>query len=655
MDKHWMEKTINQEPATLAASYIFLTDNMRLALCIADAGFGSLALLEDSDLKGDFFSTDSFISYMYSISFKGTNRIQYTFIPACFEKWKNDRLEAYFKRESHLRCIPGWKLFMDREYLAKEDYSDDLRKTLNFFLRRHEGPKGERLFSEYYHKSPSEDISDENVSFVEKADQILAQELSEGSDLVIDNGWFTVSNAVRSGLHTFSRQDLPTGVLDGAVVDYITSHVHMFVLDMTVYIYRGGVYAADPHGSQTRELIRSLLYPQMMKSSTMNRIYQQLLDRVQLHRKSDQLNRYPGHWINFRNGFFDVLEWKLIEHDPEYYAMNQIPWTIDPEWKPPDDPGRNNIVEEFLHTCVPDVEDRKMFWEFLGYSMTIDTGFQKFLTLTGPGSTGKSVVIGLMEGLVGPDNLANISLQDLNNRFYPSALHLKLLNTCADIPSLGMQNIDNLKKATGNDALIYERKGKDVSFFHSYCKLVFSANEIPLNLDEKSDAFYRRILILCMDQKIAPEERDPHLLKKLGTESAYIVFHALLGLQRLHKQGRFTESSRCRRAIRELRHRADNVQAFIDTCIRKMPGKRTQRSRIFEAYEDYCHDNRRQSCGKGRFFERLNEHFTLKRYETDGYCYQDIVLITGDGENEFQEDGFMLLEPDEKTPFDTQQ
>ena len=32
--------------------------------------------------------------------------------------------------------------------------------------------------------------------------------------------------------------------------------------------------------------------------------------------------------------------------------------------------------------------------------MTTDTGFQKFLTLTGPGGTGKSVVIGMMEDIM---------------------------------------------------------------------------------------------------------------------------------------------------------------------------------------------------------------------------------------------------------------
>ena len=92
-------------------------------------------------------------------------------------------------------------------------------------------------------------------------------------------------------------------------------------------------------------------------------------------------------------------------------------------------------------------------------------------------------------------------MEDLTQRFYPSQLRGKLLNACADISAQALTSIDTIKKATGEDLLIYERKGADATTFRSYAKLLFSANQIPLNLDEKSDALYRRMLILVMDRK----------------------------------------------------------------------------------------------------------------------------------------------------------
>ena len=638
MNKEFMKEYLSHEPADLCSSYIFLTDNKDLALMIAGCGSGSQALSEDPVDQEDFFSVETFISYLGSPEQLGTNRIDYTYVAACFQKNKNDRLEKFFKKNRHLNFIPGWRLFKNREYLAKASYQVDLRKLLTEFINRHEGPRAASRFTRSYNDNPEDEIHT-GVIQDEKGD----------SDHRMDNGWFTADDSIRDKMHIFNQKEEPVGVLDSVVIDYIISHVHLFILDMTVYLYKQGLYIPDIPGSQTRELIRSLLYPKMMKSTIIKRIYNQLLDRVMLHKTADQLNRQPRHWINFQNGFFDVTSWTLIAHDPKFLAVNQLPYAIDPDWKPPD---KDYVTDKFLTVAIPEEDDRKTFWEFMGYSMTTDTSLQKFVMLTGSGGTGKSVVIGMMEDMIGRNNTSNISLQDINKRFYPSALYLKLLNSCADIPATAMESVDNLKKATGEDILPYELKGKDIQFFHSYAKLFFSANMIPLNLDEKSDAFYRRILILTMDHTARPEDKDPHLREKLAEERQYILFMALCGLKRLYEQGSFTESEKCKKAVRELRRRADNVLAFMDECIRIVPGKRVTRSKVYDAYEEYCRENKRQSCGKGRFFERMNEHYPLKRYATEGFCYQDIQLCEPCECDEITVDeGFIKLESDEVTPF----
>ena len=61
----------------------------------------------------------------------------------------------------------------------------------------------------------------------------------------------------------------------------------------------------------------------------------------------------------------------------------------------------------------------------------------------------------------GNGELQWISLQALNERFYPSMLQGMLLNACADISSDALMQVDNIKKATGEDVVICERKGRD--------------------------------------------------------------------------------------------------------------------------------------------------------------------------------------------------
>ena len=62
---------------------------------------------------------------------------------------------------------------------------------------------------------------------------------------------------------------------------------------------------------------------------------------------------------------------------------------------------------------------------------------------------------------MGADNCSGVSLQDLNERFFPSMLYGKLVNACVDISSEAMMQVDNIKKATGEDIMICEKKNKD--------------------------------------------------------------------------------------------------------------------------------------------------------------------------------------------------
>ena len=204
---------------------------------------------------------------------------------------------------------------------------------------------------------------------------------------------------------------------------------------------------------------------------------------------------------------------EMLEHNPDYLTINQIPFPYYPEDCEQVLQGGENI-KKYLASSLPNKEEQQTFWEYFGYCMTQDTQFQKFLTLKGNGGTGKSVAVSLIQYVVGITNMSSISLQDLNKRFYATGMYGKLLNACADIPCKAMENTDVLKKAVGEDTLIYEKKGQDAIHFHSYAKLLFSTNEMPQNLEDKSDAFYRRLLILDMNRVVKSGEKDLHLKER---------------------------------------------------------------------------------------------------------------------------------------------
>ena len=497
-----------------------------------------------------------------------------------------------FCKDAGLDGKAGWQLFKEKEYLGKLDNQPEVGKALEQFILRFE-------------REPKND-----------------PELSR--------------------FHKFDSKGKVTGVRDMEIVDYIVENVSFFVRGEIPYYYEHGVFIEDAKGVKLKYRIQKLIYRDQVNSSMIQRVYNLLITQPQIYRNSYELNKQPAHWINFKNAYYDVLSGELIEHDPKYMTINQIPFPYYPEDREKVLEGGANI-RKYLDSSIPDKVEQQMFWEYFGYCMTTDTQFQKFLMLKGNGGTGKSVAVALIQHVIGNENTSSISLQDLNKRFYATGMYGKLLNACADIPCKAMDTTDVLKKAVGEDTLLYEKKGKDAVFYKAYAKLLFSTNEMPQNLEDKSDAFYRRLLVLDMNQMIPRDEKDIRLKEKIKAEVDYAIHMTVTALKDVYERGELIESEHSKECVRELRKASDSVCAFLDEKLVQAEGKRMKRSEVYRMYEEYCKDNDRQGHGKSGFFKSMEgKGYQVRKYNGE-YCYLDIAV---------REEDFHPLEAGETSPFD---
>lgn len=571
MNKKFLKHYMTTEPKTTEQKYIFLVDNENIAMNIVASGYLSVTLIPDNDA---YYSIDSFLMYMDEIAFMGKCRSDYCYVPACASKKANDILEAYFKQE-YLQFRAGWTLFKNKEYLEKMESQKELKAILSDFIMRFE-------------RKPSEQ-----------------------PDL--------------NRFHKFNEQGKRIGVLDMEIVDYLIQTIPFFIIGSTPYIYCHGYYQEDSNGILLKSHIQKLLFRDCIKSSTIQSIYNLLVSQPQIQKKFSDLNNQPTHWINFKNGYFDVIEWKMVEHDTKYLMINQIPYSFYPE-QHEEIRKQENITKHYLESSLPDEADQQTFWQYLGYCMTTDTRFQKFLMIKGKGGTGKSVAIALIQHIVGIENCSSISLQDLNKRFYATGLFGKQLNACADIPCTAMQSVDIIKKAVGEDTLLYEKKGQDPTQFHSYAKLLFSANEMPLNLDDKTNAYYRRLLVLDMNRLVSASEKDTMLKEKIYKEADYAIHMGIAALKQLYADNHFCESIHSRECIEELYRSADSVKAFLDEKICRQKGEKLKRSELYQLYTKFCEENDRQAHGKSVFFRMMSDKgYTLKR-DCNGFYYDNLSL-----------------------------
>lgn len=434
--------------------------------------------------------------------------------------------------------------------------------------------------------------------------------------------------------HKYNVKGIPYDINDEEILRYILAHENLMVLDGRLFLYENGVYLPDEDGLKIRAKIKKLMYQEVIKNGRIKQALDLIMAEPSLSRSMEDpesVNCHPKHWINFKNGMFDVKDMTMHDHDPKHYSINQIPHDFNPDREVPEE----STVRRFLEIKFPDPDDRKMFLQFCGYCMTVETTWQKFLILFGKGDVGKSTILRLMYQAIGNRNISSVPLQKLEARFYPAKLCGMLLNACADIPSEKMDQVGAIKQMTGEDMIMGEYKGGKVFFFKSYAKLIFSANTIPPTYEDETGAFYRRLLLI---QILERGEYLPDLEAELSKDVASFL---ILCVEALHDalQNGFTESENSKKHVNDLRKSTDSVWGFLEEKTCRDPKEKIRRTDLYNAYTDYCKENGWQEKTAHRFYDNLVRKGFNPEVIINGFKYvKGLTLKSSDFHTPDQED-----------------
>lgn len=418
----------------------------------------------------------------------------------------------------------------------------------------------------------------------------------------------------------FSAKGLPLAINGRAVCDYFVNSGEIFVVGGQCYRYAEGIYqVAD---SFVRNTIKDMVqYDRLITHARLMDCFRLVTDDTRLQKSASELNANP-HYINFKNGVYDAINRKLLPHDSKHMQTIQIPHKLKKRI-----PKDEVMFFDFLDKANVVGEDRELLMKFMAYCMTTDFGLKTFLVLTGPTNTGKSVLIRLLTEIVGKRNSSSLSIHELNQRFYSTQLYGRLLNACADNSALPLSSIETLKKVTGGDQIMHEIKGNpNIFFFTPFAKLVFSFNQLPLQLEEKSDAFYKRLRIVPM--LTALELNNSYVNKLCSSESIEALIPYLLKYLPL-KDMRTTENSE--RIAENLRQDSDSLHAFIERCCKEDLGRFTAKEDLYFSYVRYCTETGREAHKKHVFFRHMRgtPYKEIRKTLPDGsrtVVYKDITL-----------------------------
>ena len=332
--------------------------------------------------------------------------------------------------------------------------------------------------------------------------------------------------------------------------------------------------------------------------------------------------------ITVENGIYNISTMELTPHTPTNLSKVLIPCSFIENVL---GISETKFWKYLISTCTvngkldEDMSDDIL--ELMASCFVKNKVDEKSFILLGNGDNGKSVLLLLLNSMLGKDNVSNIALQDLvSNPFAAARLDGKLANIYTDLKSTALKNEEKIKNLSSGEPMHVEHKYQDGFDMVTYAKLIFSCNQFPKVYDQ-SDGFFRRWIIIQFRRKFAlgDPDRDEKLKEKLinnQDEKNLIFSYLMIMSEKLLRTGKFRYPLGHAEIRKLWNANADPLYHFIENCIIETEDSKKTKRETYKFYEQWCYDHGVVPLGKGQFGKAFGEEFDedkvgSKRYWLD--------------------------------------
>lgn len=356
------------------------------------------------------------------------------------------------------------------------------------------------------------------------------------------------------------------------------------------YMYEDGVYKKI----FTREMHQMVLTRKILTQKMTLQGLRNVVERIATIKKTrlDRFNCDPI--INFENGIFNLTTFTLEAHNNKYLSTMRIPYEYSHDASSP-------LWEKTINEIMDNDKNKiRTIQEFFGYCLTREVKYEKALVMTGEGGTGKSTIINTLKHLVGLDNCSALSLRYFSDPQKTSVLKSKLLNICTEVPKkIEDYEAEFRSIVTGEELTISPKYIADYKIM-PYCKLVMAINEFPY-IDDKTSAFYRRLLLIELKREFKEEEQNKDLKNQLLKELPGIFNWSIEGLKRLQERNTFLIDEYMRLSIDSLKEMNNPIIQWAKENICISTGAELIKGEAFTHYKKWCETNGYRPIGLAKF------------------------------------------------------
>lgn len=385
------------------------------------------------------------------------------------------------------------------------------------------------------------------------------------------------------------------------IVDWIKEHNYIYTTKddnkTEMWIYRDGIYT--PQGkSEVKQIMRramSNFYSSYWYNQVIAKLEPDTFIDIDKLFKQQSIEEVP-----VLNGILNLKTRELSEFNPNKIFFNKLPVTYQPSASCPQ-------IDKFLSEVLANEEDKKVFYEYGGFSLWNEYKFEKALMLVGDGRNGKDKSLELIKRLIGIENCCSVPLTSLvPDSFIISEFFGRKINIAGEISNTDLKDTTTFKALTGRSLMSAPRKFLKPITFQNSAKFIFACNELPMVYDNSKGFWDRWVLLEYPYTFVTKEEIDKHsnncllklrdesIIEKITTaeEMSGLLNKFLDGLDRLMSNRTFS-STKGSEEIKNLWIRKSN--SFMAFCIDKIESeydKYITKKELRKRYSEFCKEHK---------------------------------------------------------------
>jgi putative DNA primase/helicase len=345
------------------------------------------------------------------------------------------------------------------------------------------------------------------------------------------------------------------------------------------------------------------------RNSTINNkreVYAKLLSRDRVPDGEDEAN---GDLIPAHNGVINTQDGSFTPYRPKFHFTSKIATNYVPDLKTvpmftlrngetiqpvsllqsmaggeEDEQARNQKLIQLLEVigdaCQPNKSRQQATWLLGKQNSTRENG-----------SNGKSTFLDIVSAVVGAQNVATLTVDEMAGSFALEQVPGKSVIIGDDVQAgMYIKNSANYNSLTTGGLVKVEGKGRDAYSYRSRAGVIQATNELP-KFANQTGGTNRRMHIITFNAHIDASQADERIKSEFIPSKAFRECVLWLAVKAINGKDKFTETDESRAAAEQFAKKNDTVSQFMNEVASQWHSVQVPKDWAYAQYTRFCADN----------------------------------------------------------------